>query len=143
MKKSPLRKAKDKAWSVFSKYIRFKYADKDGYCQCVTCGVIKHWKEIHAGHFIDGRNNSVLFDERLVHPQCFHCNSKRPGCLNGNKVAYTLFMLKKGHTSSDIAVFEGLKHKVKKMRIADFKDIEDKYLDKLTGLEIARKDGTS
>ena len=85
---------KNKAWSLVSRYVRRLNADYNGYVTCVTCGVKKHWKEMHAGHFVDGRNNTVLFDERLIHPQCFHCNSKHPGCLTGNKIQYVLYMKK-------------------------------------------------
>ena len=132
-KKSPRIKAKDKAWNVFSKYIRRKYADKDGYIKCVTCGATKYWEKdgMQAGHFISSRCNSVLFDERLVYPQCLSCNIHK----SGNKVAFTLFMLKT-YTVDEIAEFEALKHKSKKMSISDYKDIEDKYTDLLIGQDI-------
>ena len=128
-------KAKEKAWRIFSKYIRLKYADRNGYVKCVTCGKRDHYKNLHAGHFIDGRNNSILFNERLVFPQCFHCNSKLMGCLAGNKVSYTLFMLKR-YSKKQIEEFESMKFQTKKMGISDFKDIEEKYLDKLVGLDM-------
>lgn len=38
--KSEYKKAKDKAWSAFSKYIRLKYTDWMGNCKCVSC-----WEE--------------------------------------------------------------------------------------------------
>jgi hypothetical protein len=60
----------------------------DGYCTCVTCGVRKPWKEMQAGHFIDGRNNAILFDELGVYPQCYACNCMK----SGNKVEYFRFM---------------------------------------------------
>jgi hypothetical protein len=66
MKKSKLTLAKDKAWSWFSKYIRLKNADEFGWCVCITCGIPKFWKEIHAGHYVDGRNNTVLLDRKSV-----------------------------------------------------------------------------
>ena len=55
---------------------------------CVTCGTIKNWKELQAGHFIPGRHNSILFDERGCHPQCYHCNIG----LKGNPRAYDRYM---------------------------------------------------
>lgn len=79
---------KKKAWDWFSKYIRLKYARQDGQVECVTCKVWRPWKDMQAGHFIDGRTNAILFDERGVHPQCMGCNI----FLHGNKVEYFIFM---------------------------------------------------
>jgi hypothetical protein len=137
-KKSEHTKLKEKAWANFSKYIRLKNADKDGNCRCVTCGVTKHWKEIHSGHFIDGRSYAVLFDERLVHPQCFHCNGKHWGCLSGNKVRYTLFMLSKGYTKEEIEGFDNLKHTTVPMKDYQLQEILDTYKQKVKDLENER-----
>ncbi len=62
------------AWKLFSEWIRRRYADHRGFVRCVTCGAVKHWKCGDAGHFLPGRNNSILFDERGVHFQCKQCN---------------------------------------------------------------------
>jgi hypothetical protein len=134
-KKISAAKAKDKAWKVFSQYIRRKYADFLGYASCVTCGIRKHYKDLHAGHFIDGRNNTVLYDERLVHPQCFHCNSKHPGCLSGNKVAYTVFMMKTyGYTVEEIKRFQDMYYSSKPMKAWEHDEIRIKYEQKLKEL---------
>ena len=79
-KKSEKQKAKERAWRAFSLYIRTR--DK----KCCTCGGAVQ----QAGHFIDGRHNAVLFSERGVHGQCYHCNVG----LKGNKLMYWLFMEK-------------------------------------------------
>ena len=42
--KRELIKTSDK---IFSEYIRLNDADDNGFCQCITCGSIKHWKNIH------------------------------------------------------------------------------------------------
>lgn len=73
-KKITVTKAKKKAWSAFSLYIRIKYANAQGYANCYTCGLQKHYKELQAGHGIGGRNNAVLFLEKVVRPQCVGCN---------------------------------------------------------------------
>ena len=93
-KKKPkkLTSLKDDAWALFSKIIRLRGSDENGFNTCVTCGVRKHWKKLQAGHFIDGRRGAVLFDPNGVWPQCFKCNFKSHGCLAGNKVKYTLWM---------------------------------------------------
>lgn len=123
---------KEQAWKIFSKYIRRKYSDKDGYAECVTCGEKKHWKELQAGHFIDSRNNTVLFCEEIVFPQCVGCNLYK----SGNKVEYTLFMLKRGYTTEQIEEFVSMKHRTKKMGIADYQELIDKYTDLNVGLDV-------
>ena len=75
---------KKETWKLFSLYIRLKYADDNGYVSCCTCGIKKHYKEMQAGHFIAGRNNSILFEEKCVHPQCGRCNVYK----HGNTVEY-------------------------------------------------------
>ena len=70
MKKS-LSKIKKKVWQEFSKYIRLRDSDSNGNCSCITCGVVKPYKEMQAGHLLDGRTNSILFDEEIVYSQCY------------------------------------------------------------------------
>jgi hypothetical protein len=79
-KRSPKQKAKAAAWKAFSTYIRLRDP------RCVTCGGANQ----QAGHFIDGRNNAVLFSEKGVHSQCYRCNVG----LHGNKIEYYRFMEK-------------------------------------------------
>ncbi len=135
-KTSRSKRAKNRAWNLFSLYIRLRAADDDGYVECVTCGTKRHYKKMQAGHFIDGRKNAVLFDERIVYPQCYRCNV----ALNGNKVAYTLFMLKK-HTRAEIAGFEALKNEIRRYKAEDYEDIADKYEDYICGLDMCRGKG--
>lgn len=68
--------AKKRAWKAFSLYIRTKNLDIFGAdsVECYTCGKFKHLKEMSAGHGIGGRNNAILFEERIVKPQCAGCN---------------------------------------------------------------------
>lgn len=89
-KKVKVSTTKNKVWIQFSIYIRTRGANADGMNHCVTCWAIKHWKELQAGHFIAGRLNSNLFDERGCHPQCSLCNVVKAG--NGPR--YYQFMLK-------------------------------------------------
>jgi hypothetical protein len=128
---------KKKAWSQVSQYVRRSAADFQGYVSCVTCGTKKHWKEMHAGHFIDSRNNTVLFDARLIHPQCFRCNSKQMGCLAGNKIQYVLFMKRTyGYTDEQIEEFDRMKFQSKKITIFDCQEIIDDFTDKLIALDL-------
>lgn len=82
-KRSDKQIAKDKAWKAFSDYIRARDSLKTTgsltRCVCITCGKAVDYKQIHAGHGIGGRNNSILFDEKLVNGQCSSCNVFRGG----------------------------------------------------------------
>jgi hypothetical protein len=87
-KKQSLRALKKKAWELLSRAIRLEAREKDGLVTCVSCKRRMPWKQIQAGHWIDGRFNSILFDERGIHPQCSMCNVVH----NGRKEEYFIFM---------------------------------------------------
>lgn len=70
MKIQSVKTLKNNAWTLFSKYIRLKDANFQGYVKCVTCNVYRPYKEMHAGHYIHGKTKTLYFDERNVHPQC-------------------------------------------------------------------------
>ena len=84
--KSPYKIAKRKAWDAFSRFIRLRDALKTTgtttILLCYTCD--KEYPAFglgcaQAGHFIEGRGNLVLFDERQVHGQCYNCNVNLKG----------------------------------------------------------------
>jgi hypothetical protein len=60
--------------TVFSQFIRQKYADKDGNVACFTCGKVMHWKQIQNGHFISRSYLATRFHEDNCRPQCVGCN---------------------------------------------------------------------
>lgn len=97
-KRETVSSLKKDAWAWFSKYIRLRDglltmgSKEEG--KCVTCGhVIPLWTRggMQAGHFIDSRSKEVLFDEKLVHAQCYSCNMGK----SGNKDAYAPFMIQR------------------------------------------------
>lgn len=98
IKRKPAKRAKKKrvsvsslkkrAWAEFSIYVRTRGANAEGMNRCITCQTEKHWQELQAGHFIAGRLNSNLFDERGCHAQCYSCNVGK----HGNGVMYYRFM---------------------------------------------------
>lgn len=77
-KRSPEQIARDKAWTVFSKWIRER--DK----KCVTC----NGNAENAGHFW---HNCLDFDEENINGQCVRCNM----WLSGNLAQYSIYLLNK------------------------------------------------
>lgn len=124
-RKESYKTLKTKAWKIFSEFIR-RRGSSNGMNFCVTCGVMKNWKELQAGHFLDGRHNAVLFNPLIVWPQCLRCNI----FLKGNKVKYTLFMQNKfGQNKVEELLSES--HRIVKLGKSDLKDIINRYTDDL------------
>lgn len=130
-KKSERAIAKDKAWGSFSIYIRtrdcLRFTGDPTQGKCITCNKPFDFKHLQAGHFINGRGNAVLFDERLVYSQCYFCNCKPPFGLNGNLINYTLFMLSEGYTQDEIADFQRLKGTTKVYKEYHFRELKELY----------------
>jgi hypothetical protein len=80
-----------------------------GAAACVTCGTIYPWSggEMHAGHFLPGRSQSILFDPRNCHPQCCYCNTH-----GGYPQQYKMYMIAE-YGSDVVEELYRLKHQVK------------------------------
>lgn len=115
-----------KLWKIVSDYIR----ERDNWT-CFTCGRQGEGSAIHAGHFIpsgvSGKNNTLNWDERNIHAQCFHCNVN----LGGWGEKYTEMMeLKYGKD-----VVECLrKRRFKVDPVKDWKSLTEEYKEKLEAL---------
>jgi hypothetical protein len=116
---------KKKVWAIFSTYIRLKYANH-GYVHCVTCGKGDHYKAMQAGHWIPGRHNAVLFDERNVHPQCYHCNIG----LKGNPIVYYHFM-ERTYGKKVMKELEQKDKEIKQFKLYELEALYDIYKEKL------------
>ena len=95
-KKEPTITAqKKKLWVVFSRYIRMRdclaTTKTITHGKCCTCGRQYPIGKLQAGHFIPGRQDSILFEPTCVHAQCYRCNIQR----QGEWVKYFRFMDKK------------------------------------------------
>lgn len=125
-KKTPRAKAKEKAWKSFSIYIRtrdclrFKGNVYEGLC--VTCWREYPFKELQAGHFIDGRGDAVLFDERLVYSQCYGCNVGK----KGHYVEYFVFMEREWGREK-IDEFRALKHETRNFKEHHFLELKEEF----------------
>lgn len=86
---------KKKLWKIFSIYIRMRdciqTTGTTTHGKCCTCGRDYPIGKLQAGHFIPGREDSILFDPSCVHAQCYRCNVQR----SGEWVKYFRFMEKK------------------------------------------------
>lgn len=119
-------------WPVFSKYIRMKHADWRGNAKCVTCGKLAPWKSLQAGHFIPGRMNSILFDERGVFPQCPLCN----GPLKGNPRKYDTFM-RENFGQEVIDELDRLSNQTKSFTEQELIDMWNYYKEEIKRLEMS------
>ena len=120
-----LKSAKKSANASFSKYIRLKYADKDGHVKCYTCGVRKYWEKdgMQCGHGIPGRCNYLLYAEEICRPQCYGCNVMKRGALH-------IFTLKLVDEMGRERFEEWIKYQEVQYKVNDYVEMKKKY-DKL------------
>lgn len=124
-----LSRHKEEAWKAFSLYIRtrdcLKTMDRTDMGKCVTCNQpFPRTGQgcLQAGHFLDGRNNSILFDERAVHAQCWQCNQVE----GGKKDEYLYFMLQT-YGQEVVDELRSQKQLSLKLSTAELVDIRRKY----------------
>ena len=121
---------KDAAWKAFSLYIRTRdcllTTQDPTRGLCVTCPSLIWLKEGSAGHFLAGRGNSLLFDERGTHLQCGNCNYN----LAGNQRVYEQYMIE-NYGQEVVDELHALRHVAVKMTSSDFKAVQREYKQKL------------
>lgn len=61
--------------SIFSQYIRIKYANKEGIVTCFVCNAPFPWSGLDNGHYISRTNLATRFMEDNCYPQCKRCNN--------------------------------------------------------------------
>ena len=62
-------KLRTKLDTIFSKYIRLRDTNEDGYGQCITTGKWIHYSQADAGHFMSRRYMSTRWNEKNVNLQ--------------------------------------------------------------------------
>jgi len=129
MKKKKLSTVKKQAWSAFSEYIRvrdcLKTTGDPDRGLCVTCNREYERKQLQAGHFIQGRTNAILFDEKGVHGQCYACNVGRHGATED----YWVFM-EKEYGRKIIDEIMANRHKQLKFSVSDLEALTVYYKDR-------------
>ena len=61
---------------VFSEYIRLRDSKAYGYnyFRCISCGQIKPFEQMDAGHFVSRIHKATRWDEENVNGECRACN---------------------------------------------------------------------
>jgi hypothetical protein len=122
---------KKRLWSLVSEYVRRKNADHAGNVACVSCGATRHWKAIHAGHYIaKSLGLAIYFDEQNVHPQCPGCNLFR----HGNLPQYALY-LRKTYGEGILEALDERRRTTRKISEAEYLELIERYKSKLSDLD--------
>jgi len=131
-KKSPRMSAKKALDDIFSKWVRLKDADKNGFCTCVTCGKTAHYKKMQAGHYVSRSHMATRWVPENVHVQCPFCNIFKKGAMD----EYALFIIKK-YGPEQLEKLNQAKHRTTKFHTYDLTAMIAVYkreLEKLGGI---------
>lgn len=117
----------DKAWKVFSRFIRQRDSGV-----CFTCGDTRDWKLQNAGHFIPRSSHSdTMFDEVNVNCQCVRCNK----WLSGNLGDYAYGLIEK-HGLEKISELRKRRDIVKRWKSGELEEIIIHYTNELNKYEL-------
>ena len=73
-KKTTVAQEVEKSAKLLQRLVRLKASDDNGYCKCVTCGKIDHYKSMQGGHFIPRGRTVFKLYEPNIQVQCPSCN---------------------------------------------------------------------
>lgn len=128
-KRLTVTKLKEKLDRVFSRYIRLRDSNKDGYCRCISCGAIVFWKEIQNGHYVNRGHMGTRFDEKNCNSQCVKCNMFD----EGNNIGYTRGLINK-YGIKVISELEVKKHSISKLTPVEYEILINHYSDEVKRL---------
>nr|BDD48022.1 hypothetical protein 1 [Gammaproteobacteria bacterium]BDD48027.1 hypothetical protein 6 [Gammaproteobacteria bacterium] len=115
---------------VFSKYIRLRDSNDEGWLSCITCGVLRHWKKADAGHFQLRARRATRWDERNVNGQCKRCNGDKKGRQYDHGVAID----KKYGEGTAFELYE-LAKKTKNWKLYELRKMIIEYKEKIKSYE--------
>ena len=124
---------KDKLDRIFSEYIRLRDADANGYCRCISCGAVHHWKEVDCGHYVNRSHMATRYDERNCNAQCRKCNRFD----EGNNIGYTKGLIAK-YGDKVIDELYVKKYTISKMSKAEYEILIDHYKTEVKKLKDAK-----
>lgn len=120
-----------KAWDLMSIISRQKDAYINGMTPCITCGQVKHWKEMHAGHFFHAsKQHPITYDDRNIHAQCPRCNTYKGGARDHYSV-----QIVRRYGPGTLAELEHIKHQGKPLRRGEIEELIDRLKIKVDGTE--------
>ena len=133
MRKSERQRAKARAWEAFSIYIRTRDAvtwqHSTTHGRCITCSNLIPVKGSDAGHYVPGRSDNLLFEEHNCHLQCPGCNRFKQGMF----IEYEKALVEM-YGEEEVTRLKQLKFQYKKYTIDEYKEIREKYKEKLKTL---------
>lgn len=91
-KKKTIARLLDDAALLLQRIRRIEEADENGYCACVSCGKVDHWKELEGGHWIPRTKTATKITPENINPQCHSCNHFRK---EEAAPAYALWMIER------------------------------------------------
>jgi len=124
---------KKDTWTIFSRYVRRRDCMATGSFDtghCITCGKLVEFKNGQAGHMVAGRNNSILFDERIVNLQCYSCNVIKDG-----DILRYIEVIKSRHGQAVVDEVIAKSHQVKPWNVAELLEQQQLFLTKLAMLD--------
>ena len=114
---------------IFSVFIRIRDADNNGYCRCISCGKIVHWKEADCGHFVNRSHMGTRYSERNCNAQCRSCNRFD----EGNNIGYAKGLINK-YGIKVINELEVKKHSLSKLSAFDYQLMIEDYKKRIKDL---------
>ena len=90
---------------VFALYIRLRDLMPSGFGKCISCGKIKPYAQLDAGHFYGRSNMATRWDETNVNAECQYCNR----CSSDHLIEYQENLIRKVGVSK----FEELRARAK------------------------------
>ena len=123
-----------KALKTLQKLRRLECADNAGYCKCVSCGKLVHWKDADGGHFLPkGSSSRWALEPENIWAQCKSCNAWK--MKHGSAEAqYTLHMIDfYGRDFVDHML--ATKNEVHKLYAADYREMIADWSEQIKGHE--------
>lgn len=123
-RKTPsVKTLKAKLDRVFSVYIRIRDSDHNGYCKCISCGKIEHYKQVDCGHYVNRSHMSTRYNERNCNAQYRSCNRFD----EGNNIGYTKGLINK-YGIKIINDLDILKHSHSHLSAFDYQIMIEHYI---------------
>lgn len=121
---------KQKAWNIFSEWVRRSNANDQGFVKCYTCTAFAHWKYMHSGHCFSRKDNAVFINEIVVKVQCPVCNID----LMGNTELFKKNLVKE-YGFEVIEQVARSRHETVKKSAREWNEIAKFYKEKLKALD--------